>query len=233
MGFIGNQAEAGIELGFTAHCSCHDLKTIKVRMNWPFVANCFLLIKFYAKTSVRSSHESQFCNINMLFWEESLVLASMILIISLPDDNAPYQNPRSDQRESQANLLLLTKQDSDNIELHRNTSIWYHSNLEEQTRINIWYELEIEDFRIIVNGGHKKSNGTFCQNTNAVSHQQTHIKHVSIEIDDTDSVRICLSLGLTKTLCWLGQFISQRFVVTGSQPRPYLSSLICSVFSHR
>ena len=48
--------------------------------------------------------------------------------------------------------------------------------------------------------GHKKYNGTFRQNTNAVSHKQAHIKHAFIEIDDTDSDKICLLVLATKTV---------------------------------
>ncbi len=62
-------------------------------------------------------------------------------------------------------------------------------------------------------GGHKKYNGIFCQNTNAVSHKQAHIKHAFIEIDDTDSDKICLWVLATQRLsCCL----ARRFVSTGS-----------------
>ena len=78
-------------------------------------------------------------------------------------------------------------------------------------------------------GGHKKYNGTFCQNTNAVSNKQAHIKHSSIEIDDKESDKICLSAPSPqnrRTVLLTGLFISQRFVSIGSRPRPrpYLSS---------
>ena len=89
-----------------------------------------------------------------------------------------------------------------------------------------------EDTFIIVMGGHKKFNGTFCQNTNAVSNKQAHIKHSSIEIDDTESDKICLSAPSAHKDCpvdWIVHFpeICQHWVAASPVS---LISLIAACF---
>lgn len=154
----------------------------------------------------------------------------MILIISLPDDNAPYQSRGSGERGAGARLIYCCW--PSRIQTILNYITTHHSDITAALEITLqWIMISDQNRKVLYryhcNGGHKKFNGTFCQNTDAVFNKQAHIKHSSIEIDDTESDKICLSAPSprhTKTVLLTGLFISQRFVSIGSRPRPYLSS---------